>query len=59
MNIMEFVRIGGLNIHNIHEKVRFEGLEHFDNGLKFGKGVVLVTAHFGNWEYLGASLPIL
>lgn len=30
-----------------------EGFEHFDQALKKGKGVIVLTAHIGNWEMGG------
>jgi KDO2-lipid IV(A) lauroyltransferase len=35
--------------------VRVEGLEHFDAALQAGRGAVLFTGHFGNWELFGAA----
>src|SRR3989338_7453844 len=29
------------------------GYEHLDQGLRDGKGIITVTAHFGNWELMG------
>ena len=40
----------------IDEKVSFEGLEHVDNALKEGKGVIAVTAHFGNFPLMMLAL---
>ena len=37
---------------NVKEKVICEGLEHFDQAVKEGKGVVVVTAHFGNFPLM-------
>jgi Kdo2-lipid IVA lauroyltransferase/acyltransferase len=34
--------------------VSLEGREHFDTALAAGRGVVLATAHMGNWEVMGA-----
>ncbi len=36
-----------------------EGLEEFDRAIKQGKGVVIVTGHFGNWELAGSAIAAL
>lgn len=36
--------------------VTVSGAEHLQAALAYGKGVVLATAHSGNWELLGATL---
>jgi KDO2-lipid IV(A) lauroyltransferase len=35
---------------NIAEWIRYEGLEHFIEAKKRGRGVLFATAHLGNWE---------
>ncbi len=39
-------------------KVKFSGLEHLDEALSIGKGVLLLTAHLGNWEIGGIFLSM-
>lgn len=34
----------------------FEGMEHIDEALGGGRGVILTTAHFGNWELMGVAM---
>jgi KDO2-lipid IV(A) lauroyltransferase len=36
----------------------FEGREHLDNAFEEGRGVMLATAHCGNWELHSACLPV-
>ncbi len=36
----------------ISNRVKFFGLEHWEEAFSRGKGVVLITAHLGSWEYL-------
>ena len=40
----------GSHRDNIHEWIRYEGFEHFEEGLRRGRGVLFATAHLGNWE---------
>lgn len=56
--IVEFARIGKLDEEYVKDNVTFKGLSHIDEALSKGKGVVLLTAHFANWELLGAVLAI-
>lgn len=53
--IAELMRLPLLNADTVDELVRFEGWEHLEAARAGGKGVVLLTAHFGNWELMGAS----
>jgi KDO2-lipid IV(A) lauroyltransferase len=45
-----FARFPKINRQNISEYIRYEGLEHFLDAKKAGRGVLFATAHFGNWE---------
>lgn len=40
----------------INKLVTASGTEHLDQAFATGRGVILVTCHFGNWELLGAWL---
>jgi KDO2-lipid IV(A) lauroyltransferase len=40
-------------IPRFDDYVSYEGYEHLDAGLRAGKGVIITTAHFGNWEIMG------
>jgi KDO2-lipid IV(A) lauroyltransferase len=56
--IMEFARLPRLDRSYVDRFITFEGLENIDRALKRGHGVVLLSAHFGNWELLGAALSL-
>ena len=52
----EFLYLPYLSNDDIISLVRMEGKEYLDAGLAAGNGVLLVSAHFGNWEYMAARL---
>lgn len=56
--IVEVMRFPLLKPTNIDQLVKMEGLEHMEEAFSEGKGVIMVTGHFGNWELLGASLAL-
>lgn len=45
-----FARFPRMNRENIHEWIRYEGLEHYLEAKQAGRGVLIATAHLGNWE---------
>lgn len=54
----EFMKLPWLTEKTLGRYVEFTGLEHFDSALKKGKGVLLITGHFGNWELLAVALAL-
>ncbi|MGI6443384.1 MAG: lysophospholipid acyltransferase family protein [Synergistaceae bacterium] len=50
--IAEFARIP-IDAKNINKYVRVHGEEYLREAVEDGRGVVLATAHIGNWEYGG------
>jgi KDO2-lipid IV(A) lauroyltransferase len=53
---MEFLRIPVMSPEEIRRRVVFQGEEHLKASFTTGKGVILLTAHFGNWELMGSRL---
>ncbi|MEO8100720.1 MAG: lysophospholipid acyltransferase family protein [Acidobacteriota bacterium] len=45
-----FALLPRINSKNVHEWIEYEGLENFTVPLARGKGVLVATAHLGNWE---------
>jgi KDO2-lipid IV(A) lauroyltransferase len=45
-----FARFPRMNAQNISKWIRYEGLDHYTNAKKLGRGVLFATAHMGNWE---------
>lgn len=53
---VEFLRMASMSEKELRAKTFYEGREHLDAALARGKGVLYLTAHFGNWEMMGARL---
>jgi Kdo2-lipid IVA lauroyltransferase/acyltransferase len=45
-----FARLPRLSPQNISSLIRYDGLENFQAALGRGRGVLVATAHLGNWE---------
>ncbi len=56
--LMEVLQIPRLTSENLGKLVTCEGRQNIEDALKAGKGVIILTAHFGNWELLGAGLNL-
>jgi Kdo2-lipid IVA lauroyltransferase/acyltransferase len=48
--IWVFARFPKINRQNIQKWIRYDGLEHYLEAKKAGRGILFATAHFGNWE---------
>jgi KDO2-lipid IV(A) lauroyltransferase len=51
----EYLRIGRLTETNYLEFVRIENPEAFFRAVRSKEGVIVVSAHLGNWEFLGST----
>jgi KDO2-lipid IV(A) lauroyltransferase len=45
-----FARLPRLTPQNISSLIRYDGLDNFTTALARGRGVLVATAHLGNWE---------
>ena len=55
----EFISIKKYTKRNIKNFVTIEGWDYFRDAYEGGKGVILITGHFGNWELLGVAISLL
>lgn len=55
-NLLEFLRFPKLSGEDVKRRVKFLGQEYFDQAIKEGKGALLISSHFGNWELYAASI---
>ena len=51
MNIVEVLRFPSIDEKYIEKYVKIFGFEKIKNSLDKRKGLILLTAHFGNWEF--------
>lgn len=56
--LLEIMYTPKLNRDNIKRLITIHGAEHLQQAVEQGRGVVLLTAHIGNWEWLGAALAM-
>lgn len=57
-NYIEFIHFYKLNKDNIDSWITFHGLDKINKVLSQGKGLIGLTAHFGNWELIGPCVKI-
>lgn len=53
---LTIVALGASNAEEIRERTRIVGWERLKEAVDQGRGIVMATAHFGNWELGGASV---
>jgi Kdo2-lipid IVA lauroyltransferase/acyltransferase len=46
-----FARFPDIHDTNVHEWIRYDGLENLLDAQRRGKGVLIATGHLGNWEF--------
>ncbi|HPF71429.1 MAG TPA: lysophospholipid acyltransferase family protein [Candidatus Krumholzibacteria bacterium] len=56
MTLMEFLAMPRLDPASVTRLVRIEGVEHLEDLRRRGRGALLVSGHFGNWELMGARI---
>jgi KDO2-lipid IV(A) lauroyltransferase len=63
---VSFARFPHITRDNVEQWIVYEGFENFENARQRGRGVLIATAHLGNWElsafahaYLAAPMHIV
>lgn len=54
--LFEIMTFAGLDPDDVRAMVTFEGREHLDEAVAHGRGAILFSGHFGNWELAGAAI---
>lgn len=52
----EYFKLWQITSKNAEKYAYYENYQHIEKCLAMGKGIIVVTCHLGNWEYLG-SIP--
>ncbi len=52
--LLQVLRSSRLSIEELQKSVTFENRHYLDDAIKKGKKIIIVSAHYGNWE-LGAT----
>jgi KDO2-lipid IV(A) lauroyltransferase len=56
MTFCEFLHQRVASPQEIRGAASLDGLEHIESALERGRGCILMTAHLGNWEMMGARV---
>lgn len=56
---VEFFYLLSAKRESVDKMIDVEGVENIDLALKEGKGCIMITAHYGNWELLARKLVML
>jgi len=57
-SLVEVVALSDMSPERIKGFTEVAGLEHYLRAAEQKKGVILLSAHFGNWEWLGTALAL-
>ena len=53
---LAFIRLQSMSLEEIAERCRFVDIHLLDEAIARGKGVVVISAHYGGWEIAGVAI---
>jgi KDO2-lipid IV(A) lauroyltransferase len=56
LSVTDFLRLGHLSPESLARRMEVRGGEHLEAALTSGRGVIVLSAHVGNWEWGAAYL---
>ena len=57
-SFLEFLALPAQSPESLLARIAFEGFEPAFERARRGQGAIMITAHFGNWELLGAAVAV-
>ncbi len=57
--VVDFARLPRLSREELLRGAEITGREHLDAVVGSGKGAILLSGHFGNWEWMGSLFPAM
>jgi len=57
-NLYEFIENQTLDLEGFEKKIRVENEHFMTDALKNNRKIILITAHYGNWEYGNTFIPL-
>ena len=58
LNLVEFTMLSYLKKEDLLNNVQIENKDILDQALAGGQGIIIYSAHFGNWELVGVNLAL-
>jgi len=59
LSVVDFLRLSRLAPESVTREVEVRGAQHLEAARRSGRGVILLSAHVGNWEWGAAFLSAL
>lgn len=56
--LVDFFRFQEIDLEYIKRNVKIENINYLEQGLAYGKGVIILSAHIGNWEMGGVAAAL-
>lgn len=56
--LVEVSILGKLQKEDIFDYISYDNIDIYRDAMKLNKGLLLVSAHFGNWEFTGISIGL-
>lgn len=58
ITLIEFMKLKKLKKEDLDKLIEVEGAEYLRAAHETGRGVIVYSAHFGNWEWLGSIISL-